>query len=139
MRVVLVDTSFLVALVDPRDRYHEQAVGLSSELDTASVRLLTTDAVLIELANYFSRSPLRVEAVAWVDAIRSSQEWEVVPIDRPLILRGEARYRRHDDKTWSLTDRISMEVMRAREISEAATFDADFEQAGFRALLRSSP
>jgi uncharacterized protein len=37
--------------------------------------------------------------------------------------------------SWSLTDCISFEVMRARGISDALTGDHHFAQAGFRVLL----
>ena len=40
------------------------------------------------------------------------------------------------DKTWGLTDCVSMEVMSDRKLRDAATSDAHFEQAGFKALLR---
>lgn len=44
--------------------------------------------------------------------------------------------RERPDKSWSLTDCISFVVMRDRDIRSALTADGDFEQAGFRALLR---
>jgi hypothetical protein len=46
-------------------------------------------------------------------------------------------YRERPDKDWGLTDCISLIVMQAREIAEALTGDVHFQQAGFRALLRS--
>src|SRR5438045_3609590 len=91
----LVDTSFLVALVDPRDGLHEEALALATDLDRAGAGLVTTDAVLVELANYFARSPLRGEAIAWIDAIRANPKWVIVALERPLLQRGETRYRRH--------------------------------------------
>jgi len=44
-------------------------------------------------------------------------------------------YRAHPDKTWSLTDCISMELMLDRSCTEAATPDKHFAQAGFRVLM----
>jgi len=39
------------------------------------------------------------------------------------------------DKAWSMTDCLSMEVMKDAALEEVATTDAHFAQAGFRALL----
>jgi hypothetical protein len=60
---VFVDTAFVVALLDRRDANHPQALKLARCLDAGQNRLLTTDAVPLELANYFCRSPLRSEAI----------------------------------------------------------------------------
>jgi uncharacterized protein len=133
---VFVDTAYLVALLDPRDGLHARALSLAKKLADDDALLLTTDAVLLELANYFTRSPLRAAAIEWIGAIRSGDGWEVLALDRPLLARGEARYRAHPDKTWSLTDCVSMEAMAARKMTDVATTDAGFRQAGFRTLLR---
>ena len=53
-----------------------------------------------------------------------------------LFRRGFALYRERQDKSWGLTDCLSFVVMRERDIREALSADEDFEQAGFRALLR---
>jgi hypothetical protein len=134
-RTVFVDTSCLVALLDVRDRANAEAVRLTEDLDATGAELVTTDAVLIELGNYFAKSPLRVEAIEWIAAIRMATGWETSPLERALVLRGESRYQKHRDKAWSTTDCISMEVMADRGIREVATLDAHFEQAGFTILM----
>lgn len=45
-------------------------------------------------------------------------------------------YEARPDKGYSLTDCISMQMMRQRGITEALTNDRHFEQGGFRALFR---
>lgn len=49
--------------------------------------------------------------------------------------RGLADYRRFNDKSWTLVDCISFLVMADKGISDAATKDHHFSQAGFRELL----
>jgi predicted nucleic acid-binding protein len=134
-RPVFVDTAWLVALVDHADDHHARALDLATVLAEARTLLVTTDAVLIELANYFARGPLRMEAISWIGQLRAAPEWDIVPLARDLLARAEQLYRRHDDKNWSVTDCIGMEVMRDRGIRDAATTDAGFRQAGFRTLL----
>lgn len=134
-RPVFVDTAWLVALVDRADDQHVRALDLARQLASARIPLVTTDAVLIEFANYFARGPLRVEAMSWIEQLRAAPDWDIVPLDRSLLARAEQLYRSHDDKNWSATDCISMEVMRDRGIRDAATTDSGFRQAGFRPLL----
>jgi uncharacterized protein len=132
---VYVDTAWLVALIDVRDQHHDEALALAEKLAAEDAPLVSTDAVVVELCNYFARSPLRSEAIAWVLEVREDSGWEIVSVDRRLLSAAERRYRAHEDKTWSLTDCIGMELMRSRKLERAATTDAGFQQAGFRVLL----
>lgn len=134
-RTVFVDTSWLVALIDKRDNRQQDALELAAKLAGEDARLLSTDAVILELCNYFARSPLRADAISWVEEVRGAPGWEIVPVERPLLRKAERLYQRHQDKNWSLTDCLGMEVMRARKVTDAATTDTGFRQAGFRILL----
>ena len=135
-RRVYVDTGYFVALLDGRDDLHGRAVALARELQAAGALLTTSDAVLVELANYCARGPLRRHAVASIAALRSARDWTIAPFTAALLKAAEARYAGHADKNWSLTDCLSMEVMTAGRIQEIATHDAGFDQAGYRVLMR---
>ena len=134
-RTVFVDTSWLVALIDQRDQHQEAALRLAEALAREDASLLSSDAVILELCNYFARSPLRTEAISWVEEVRGGPGWEIVSIEPSLLRRAERLYRRHQDENWSLTDCLSMELMRARKVTEVATSDGGFRQAGFRVLF----
>ncbi|MFO8072428.1 MAG: PIN domain-containing protein [Polyangia bacterium] len=134
-RGVFVDTSFFVAALDVRDSAHRRALELAGELNADGSPMVTSDAVMLELGNYFSRSPLRMHAIEWIKAVRRADGWEVVPLTRSLIYRGENRYHSYTDKSWSMVDCIGMEVMLDRGIREVATTDEHFTQAGFRLLM----
>jgi len=51
MSIVFADTLYWIALINSLDQWHQRAVSISAELTDA--RLLTTDTVLTELANFF--------------------------------------------------------------------------------------
>jgi predicted nucleic acid-binding protein len=132
---VFIDTAFLVALIRSKETLYPRASRLVTQLAARRTRMVTTDAVLIEYGNFFSRLPQRGEVVGWISRIRGNADWLVERLDGALLGRSEARYQKFHDKNWSMTDCISMEVMQARGISEIATTDKGFKQAGFSLLL----
>jgi predicted nucleic acid-binding protein len=134
MKVLFADTSWWVALLNPRDHWHQTAIDLGPSVETYGI--LTTDMVLIELLNHFSAfgPTLRRAAVLSVADINATVQ--VVPQTRHLFEEGLTLYGGRLDKGWSLTDCASMAVMIRRGISEILTADHHFEQAGFQALMR---
>ena len=137
---ILIDTGYLVALINRKDSLHSQAQGLARSWQRNRRPLLTTDAVLIEFANFFARSPLRALAASWQRRLRQRLPgWTIERLTPQLLDRAEARYAAHPDKTWSLTDCLSMEVMLDHRATEAATPDRHFVQAGFRILMATAP
>ena len=53
MRIVFIDTNYFVALLHPDDQWHERAIEVESQLGV--VEAVTTETVLIEVLNYFSK------------------------------------------------------------------------------------
>jgi len=135
---IFVDTAYFVALLNRRDALHTRARMLASTWATRGVDLVTTDGVLIELGNFFARSPLRPLAASTIHRIRNTPGWTVDRVSAGLLDRAEARYRAHPDKGWSLTDCLSMEAMLDRGVTDVATSDHHFAQAGFRTLMSAS-
>lgn len=135
MRVVFADTGYWEAALNPRDNLHARALEISSKLGQA--RILTTEMVLDELLAALSRQTVREFAIRGVDKILNNPNVEVVPQTSIQFREAFELYKRMVDKEWSLTDCTSINVMRARGISEALTHDHHFEQAGFKALLRT--
>ena len=130
---VFVDTSFVLALINERDQYHQQAEALSFKFEQSS--LVTTVAVLLEIGNALAKD-FRVEANAIIGLLRTSSPIEVVELDDRLLEKGLAIYAKYRDKAWGLVDCISFVVMRERSVSDVLTFDADFSAAGFNSLTK---
>jgi predicted nucleic acid-binding protein len=132
-QATFLDTVHILALVNPADQWHARAVAWSAAI---SGSILTTGAVLVEVADALCRRDRRRRAAAIIEDLRKDPVVRCVPVDDPLLERGLAFYQSRGDKDWSLTDCISFVVMADGGIRDALTADEHFQQAGFRALLR---
>jgi uncharacterized protein len=130
---VFADTSYYIALLNRLDADYGKATAFRSGF---SGRYLTTAFVLIELGNWLCRTAQRPLFVRLVEALGADASTTILPAKDDLLQSGLALYRNRLDQEWSLTDRISFEVMRQMRINHALTADHHFEQAGFVALLK---
>ena len=131
-RGTFIDTVHILALLNPRDRWHRKAVELSQSVRAP---LVTSHAVLTEVADALSHRNRRMWAFETIADLRSDPDVRCVAVDEKTFAAALALYRDRPDKDWSLTDCISFVIMREQQLSDALTADAHFVQAGFRALL----
>ena len=135
MPTVLVDTAAWIALVNARDELHSRAGEALAELRRGNVALLTTEFVLLEVANALCTSAWRAKAVKLIDGFRSLPDLRIIAADTILLAEGWELYRSRPDKEWSLTDCTSIVVLQKEHIEQVFTSDHHFEQAGFVTLL----
>jgi predicted nucleic acid-binding protein len=135
VKVAFVDTLYFVALFNSRDQWHARAHSASKLV--AEAKLITTEDVLVELLNFFSEygEKARSGAVVHAERILSSANIDVIPQSHDAFVAGLTLYKARPDKGYSLTDYISMQVMRERGVSEILTHDDHFRQEGFTVLL----
>ena len=136
MRRLFADTFYWVALLYRRDPWHVR-VAAFSETITETDSVFTTDAVLAEVLAALSAggAHLRDAAVALVDDLHNDPQVRVEEVTRGLFLDGVSLYRARPDKEYSLTDCISMQVMRREGLTEVLTNDHHFTQEGFHILF----
>ena len=134
MKRVFADTSYYVALLVQVDAYHQRAIDCTKKFDG---HLVTTHWVLTELGNYFSAIHLRQRFVGFTSDLMLDQDPTVISADSGQFEKGAKLFAERPDKSWSLVDCISFEMMRGYGIDEDLTADHHFEQAGFKALLLS--
>ncbi len=130
-----IDAVYLVALVNPRDQWHNVAVAASDRYTTEP--LVTTEDVLTELLNFYAESgpATRTEVAAFVRELLVDVRIEIVERSTTNFLDALDLYESRPDKGYSLTDCISMNVCRELGIAEVLTADTHFEQEGFVCLL----
>jgi predicted nucleic acid-binding protein len=134
MKQIFADTSYWIGLVNPRDQIHQKVIKITQRL--FSVRLVTTEMVLGELLNSFSDSPFRRTVAGMVLKLRNDRNLRIVPQTSEQFESALRRYKQAADKSWSLTDCASFQVMEAEQMQSALTHDQHFAQAGFETLLR---
>jgi len=132
---VYLDTAYINALINTRDQWHEAAIRWERKLATDRRRLITTEFVLVEIADGLAAVRFRLHAGQVIAALQASALVEITPASSDLFTAALELYRSRADKDWGLTDCASFIAMRERTLSEALTTDEHFRQAGFRALL----
>jgi predicted nucleic acid-binding protein len=136
-RTVFVDTSYWIALLNPRDQLHESAKRLS--LSLRRTRMMTSEMVFAELLNDCSGrgEMLRRGAVRLIERLRRNPNLEIVSQSSLQFQEALSLYANRSDKDWSFTDCASFRIMDRNGLTKALTHDHHFEQAGFQALLRN--
>ena len=72
MPKVFSDTASWIALLNKDDALHRRALEIRRELRRRKVRVVTTDFVLLEVADGLSKPPLRRETIAFIEELRRS-------------------------------------------------------------------
>jgi uncharacterized protein len=136
MRLIFIDTSYLIAILDPKDDRHQRAKKVSTTL--GDFQAVTSEMVLTEFLNYFSAKGknFRQLGIGVTDELKLAPNVEIVSQTTQQFEQARQFYRQRMDKEYSLTDCASMMIMRDRGIQSALTHDQHFQQEGFRALLR---
>jgi uncharacterized protein len=139
MAAAFLDTFFIFAVLDTRDDWHGVARRWEQALALQHRPLVTTEFVLLEVADGLARLPRRGLVDAVLARLKQSPDVTVVPVSTGHFAAGLALFRGLPDKEWSLTDCTSFVVMREHGLTDALSADRHFSQAGFRALLLGSP
>ncbi|MCA2693027.1 MAG: type II toxin-antitoxin system VapC family toxin [Microcystis sp. M144S2] len=135
MMKVFIDTAAWIALVNQRDDLHYPTLEASKKLRQAQSTLITTEFVLLEVADGLCNLSTRSSAINFIESLYRLPKLKIIQLDQSLYQKGWQLYKQRLDKEWSLTDCISFVVMKQEIITQAFTSDRHFEQAGFTKLL----
>ena len=126
---VFADTSALFSLLVRDDFMHIRAQLNFAHFARHNFQLVTSSFVLVEAIALLQRR-------VGLDAVRDfngkiSPLMEVVWVDADWHNRGMLRMLAQNQRNLSVVDCVSFEIMEAREITEAFTFDRHFVDNGF--------
>lgn len=131
---VFVDTSFIIAILNPHDHYNKIAQNFTKDLFQGH-EVWTSEAVLFELGNAFAKTDREVVS-KFVSHLRRSPYVTIVWGHEALFQQALVLFTQHQDKNWSLTDCLSFIIMKENNLHIAYSSDHHFEQAGFQHILR---
>ncbi len=135
MRKVFADSVYWIALINPADQWFEKAQSVGGDL--GNFQIITTVEVLTETLNFYAErgTNKRDAAARLIRSILINIDIEVIPSSNETFLDGLELYESRRDKGYSLTDCISMLIMKNLDLQEILTHDNHFEQEGFMILL----
>jgi predicted nucleic acid-binding protein len=135
MNAVFADTFYWYGLANPRDQWHGKV--LKAKNHVAGRTIVTTEEVLSELLAAMSGDAhLRGAAQILLEALFTDAGISVIPQSHQSFILGFELYKNRPDKSYSLTDCISMCVCQAEGITEVLTNDRHFAQEGFVILIK---
>ena len=138
MNVAFADTLYWIAVARPNDPWSSAAQLARQSLDES--RLVTTDEVLVEFLSSLAKgsTAVRRTAVQMVRTILADPLVRVIPQSHEGFLEALSLFEHRSDKHYSLTDCISMNVMKSEGIQKVLTNDDHFAQEGFQVLIERS-
>ena len=93
MTRVFVDTAAWIALLNTSDELHDQAWHVMRTLRQKKARLITTEFVLLEVADALSAPRIRSQTVAFIDGLRQQPLLQIIPVSEELLADGWELYR----------------------------------------------
>ena len=136
MKTIFVDTAALISLGNKQDSFHSAAWQKQQELVKSQTHFISSDFVIAEFCNAFSRVKFRTTAVQMVNSIYQSKAWTIVSINEDLMIQSLALFSQMQDKEWGLVDCSSIVIARKNKLESVFTADKHFVQAGFEILLK---
>lgn len=132
MKTIFVDTSALYAYLVAEDRHHAKAKRIGNDLIQQEHHLVTHSFIVCEMVALL-QSRIGLDAVEqWHNLLLPL--FDVTWVDAALYQRAVLNVLSNGRRQVSLTDHISFELMRQREISTAFAYDPHFKQFGLQVL-----
>lgn len=138
MKPVFADTGFWIALLHKKDRWHQQAIKIYQLLQSQKRKIITSEMVLTEFLNFFSKfdPKIRKEAGLMVKRMQAHPNVIIINQNSQQFSQALELYLQRPDKQWSLTDCSSFQIMEDLQLIEAIAHDKHFQQAGFITLFK---
>ncbi|MBN2003923.1 MAG: PIN domain-containing protein [Anaerolineae bacterium] len=134
-RAVLFDTCALEALVDQYDKYHQDAVQCLQELQRMSYPFYVTTFTIAETHRRLLYKPRQgiAPALNFLEGVYDGA-FNIVRPDEEDERQGLAYIERFTDQKLTVTDSVSMAVMKRLGLRKVFSFDWHFTLLGFQTI-----
>lgn len=135
MSEVFADAFYWIALANPADQWHDAVKQY--DVNNPAALIVTTEEILTEFLNFYAEAGTHRRRIvgAMCAQVLLHPNITVMAQSSESFSQGLELYRQREDQGYSLTDCISMSVMRERGMQEVLTHDHHFAQEGFTILL----
>lgn len=130
-KALFVDTGGWLAVLDPRDKYHQTAVVFYQDALKHYSQFVTTNLVVAETYVSVLKAAGYQKAISFLSLLEEASSVQCIWSDRKLEFRAREILRRYDDQAFSYADAVSFALMEQRGLTEAFAFDHHFSTAGF--------
>ncbi|MFA5237928.1 MAG: PIN domain-containing protein [Methanoregula sp.] len=121
--MILVDSSFFIALADRRDQWHAPAKKILPSLEDET--LVISDLILAESVTIIGRRSGGKNGERLYHYF--TDNCEIVFADEQILKGGMAVFL-HYDGTLSVSDAVSVSLMGMKGITRILSFDSDFDK-----------
>jgi uncharacterized protein len=128
-----IDTSALIALLNPRDQYHTEMEAYLKER-TEPLQGILSNLILTELLTFFSRHGDLKVVLTFQERLMADPLFELVWVDQGYHHSATQLLKKYRDQNLSFVDASSFAIMKERRLETALSFDDDFKKAGFGTL-----
>ena len=126
-----VDTGAWIALTDRRDTYHQEALAVQKQFQSANTRLVTSTYVISETITWLRYNLGHTVAMDFGNKILASSVVTIKDIDNAHFAKAFELFKKLEDQAFSFTDCTSFALMKSLKLKQAFTFDAHFSTMGF--------
>lgn len=129
--IVFLDTSMFKALVDEKDDFHKQAIQIWQRLKQEKTQLVTSNYMLDETFTLLRKRRGRIVVDEFRKSFLKTNEIKIIRIT-VADEAGAWKWFLLDWSDLSFTDCVSFALMKRLNLIRVATFDQDFQRAGFK-------
>lgn len=121
--MILVDSSFFIALVDRKDQWHVQAKKMQTSL--AGETVIISDLIVAEAVTIVGkRSGGKAGEQLYHFFIDNC---DIIYVDESILKGGMSVFLQYDG-TLSVPDAVSVSIMAKKDIDRILSFDSDFDK-----------
>lgn len=132
---VFVDSNYFVALFNPSDSLHKNALDVARRIDLQNISLVISNFVFLEIVTVLSQRRGRKVAVEVGEHLLTNPLIVIAHVDELLQRESWYIFQNIKNKDVSFVDSSIIAIMRSEEINTLLTFDT----RDFRKLQKQYP